>query len=73
MGSGGSGTPVSPAGAWLVMRSGAHDAPEDSVDLRALPRVDPAGFDAALAGREPEFDPLFGRLLAEPAPAAVAA
>ena len=55
------------------MRSGAHDAPEDSVDLRALPRVDPAGFDAALAGREPEFDPLFGRLLAEPAPAAVAA
>jgi EmrB/QacA subfamily drug resistance transporter len=43
------GEEVSPAGAWLVMRAGAPDAPEDIVELRALPRVDPAGFDAALA------------------------
>jgi hypothetical protein len=43
------GEEVSPAGAWLVMRAGAPDVPEDIVELRALPRVDPAGFDAALA------------------------
>ena len=111
------GEDVSPAAAWLVMRAGAPDAPEDIVALRSLPRVDPAGFDAALAelreagyvagpavtpagrearqrlvvagiaslcelveewepGREPELDPLLGRLaqeLSEPVPAAAPA
>jgi EmrB/QacA subfamily drug resistance transporter len=111
------GVDVSPGAAWLVMRAGSPDAPEDIVELRELPRVDPAGFDAALAelrergyvadcaislsgraarqqlvmagiaclrglvdewepGREPNLDPLLGRLaeeLAEPAQAAVAA
>jgi hypothetical protein len=111
------GVDVSPGAAWLVMRAGSPDAPDDIVELRALPRVDPAGFDAALAelrergyladsaispdgaqaraelvaagiaslcdlvdgwepGREPELDPLLGRLaeeLSEPAQAAVAA
>jgi hypothetical protein len=43
------GEDVSPGGAWLVMRAGAPDAPDDIVELRSLPRVDPAGFDAALA------------------------
>jgi EmrB/QacA subfamily drug resistance transporter len=105
---------VSPGAAWLVMRAGSPDAPDDIVELRQLPRVDPAGFDAALAelrdhgyvadsaispdgaeargklvtagiaclrdlvddwqpGREPDLDPLLGRLaqeLSEPAPAA---
>jgi len=106
---------LSPGAAWLAMRAGAPDAPADVVELRALPRVDPAGFDAALAelraagyvadgaitasgsavrqqlvvagiaclrdlvdgwqpGREPDLDPLLGRLteeLAEPARPAV--
>jgi EmrB/QacA subfamily drug resistance transporter len=107
------GVDVSPGGAWLVMRAGAPDAPDDIAELRTLPRVDPAGFDAALGelraagyvsgaaitpagqearrqlvvagiaclrdlvddwepGREPDLDPLLGRLaqeLTEPAPA----
>jgi EmrB/QacA subfamily drug resistance transporter len=107
------GVDVSPGGAWLVMRAGAPDAPDDIAELRTLPRVDPAGFDAALGelrvagyvsdaaitpagqearrllvvagiaclrdlvddwepGREPDLDPLHGRLaeeLTEPAPA----
>jgi predicted MFS family arabinose efflux permease len=107
------GVDVSPGGAWLVMRAGAPDAPDDIAELRTLPRVDPAGFDAALgelraagyvsgaaitpagqearrqlvvagiaclrdlvddweSGREPDLDPLLGRLaqeLTEPAPA----
>jgi EmrB/QacA subfamily drug resistance transporter len=111
------GVGLSPAAAWLVMRAGSPDAPEDVVQLRRLPRVDPAGFDAALAelrrdgyvadgsvtqegrearthlvtagvgclrdlvddwtpGREPELDPLLGRLaeeLTEPAYVAVTA
>jgi EmrB/QacA subfamily drug resistance transporter len=105
---------LSPGAAWLLMRAGSPDAPHEVLELRSLPRVDPAGFDAALAevraagyvadsgvtaagreartqlivagidslrelvddwepGRDPELDPLLGRLaqeLAQPAAAA---
>jgi EmrB/QacA subfamily drug resistance transporter len=43
------GIDLSPGAAWLAMRAGSPDAPADIVDLRNLPRVDPDGFDAALA------------------------
>ncbi|HEV8152650.1 MAG TPA: EmrB/QacA family drug resistance transporter, partial [Solirubrobacteraceae bacterium] len=43
------GVDLSPGAAWLLLRAGAPDAPADLVELRTIPQVDPAGFDAAAA------------------------
>ena len=43
------GVGLSPGAAWLLLRAGAPDAPADLAELRALPQVEPAGFDAAEA------------------------
>jgi EmrB/QacA subfamily drug resistance transporter len=42
------GVALSPSASWLLLRAGAPDAPA-AAELRALPRVDPARFDAARA------------------------
>jgi EmrB/QacA subfamily drug resistance transporter len=43
------GVELSPGAAWLLMRAGAPDAPGDLGELRSLPHVEPAAFDAAAA------------------------
>jgi EmrB/QacA subfamily drug resistance transporter len=40
---------LTPSAAWLLMRAGAPDAPQDVVELRTLPMVVPERFDRALA------------------------
>jgi EmrB/QacA subfamily drug resistance transporter len=40
---------LSPSAAWLLMRAGAPDAPDDIGELRELPMVVPERFDRALA------------------------
>jgi hypothetical protein len=42
------GVALTPSASWLLLRGGAPDAPP-LAELRALPRVDPANFDAARA------------------------
>jgi hypothetical protein len=42
------GVALTPSASWLLLRAGAPDAPA-LTELRALPRVDPARFDAARA------------------------
>jgi EmrB/QacA subfamily drug resistance transporter len=43
------GVDLAPGAAWLLLRAGAPDAPDDPADLRNRPNVDGARFDAALA------------------------
>ena len=43
------GVELSPSAAWLLLRAGAPDAPPDLTELKELPHVNPAAFDAAHA------------------------
>jgi EmrB/QacA subfamily drug resistance transporter len=43
------GVELSPSAAWLLLRAGAPDAPDDLRALRERPHVDPGAFDAAHA------------------------
>jgi EmrB/QacA subfamily drug resistance transporter len=43
------GVDLSPSAAWLLLRAGAADAPDDLRELRTRPHVDPGAFDAAHA------------------------
>jgi hypothetical protein len=43
------GVDLSPGAAWLLLRGGAADAPDDLAELRSRPNVDRERFDAALA------------------------